>query len=165
MGAQQSQGSYAPEAVSDKPIKLNKPYSKIANKANATKLHSQKANVQASADKLKDKQRDKLKDKPKDKQKDNPKDKLMEPKKPDSLPHKPKKLVIKKLTLASKNEHDTKNTDEKLLWTRLVCAKDGYKKYEVYKETSDDDPPDDNTEPILVFLVLPNNYIMSFEKV
>lgn len=50
----------------------------------------------------------------------------------------------------------------KYLWTRLVCSKDGYKKYEVYKEDCAENLPISKQTPVIVFLVLPNTFLMPF---
>ncbi|XP_022214888.2 uncharacterized protein LOC111069224 [Drosophila obscura] len=58
---------------------------------------------------------------------------------------------------------------QKWLWTRLVSARDGYMVYEVYKDSNADQDPRsqiaDKGSPVIIFLVLPNGFIMPFESI
>ncbi|XP_017099933.1 uncharacterized protein [Drosophila bipectinata] len=53
------------------------------------------------------------------------------------------------------------------LWTRLTRSKDGCKVYEVFKNSNVDKAPSRNraNDPVIIFLVMPNGYIMPFESV
>ncbi|XP_068145183.1 uncharacterized protein [Drosophila tropicalis] len=61
----------------------------------------------------------------------------------------------------------TKETDRnKWLWTRLISTKDGCKVYEVYKDSNVNRAPckmECSHEPVIIFLIMPNGYIMPFE--
>ncbi|KAH8324152.1 hypothetical protein KR074_000726, partial [Drosophila pseudoananassae] len=53
------------------------------------------------------------------------------------------------------------------LWTRLTRSKDGCKVYEVFKNSNVDKAPSSSraNDPVIIFLVMPNGYIMPFESV
>lgn len=75
------------------------------------------------------------------------------------------KKDISKVQIPSKDtlkSDDSASPLNKYLWTRLVCSKDGYKKYEVYKEDSAENLPISKQTPVIVFLVLPNAFLMPF---
>ncbi|KRF98279.1 uncharacterized protein Dwil_GK23740 [Drosophila willistoni] len=61
----------------------------------------------------------------------------------------------------------TKESDRnKWLWTRLISTKDGCKVYEVYKDSNVNRAPcnmEGSKEPVIIFLIMPNGYIMPFE--
>ncbi|KAH8412617.1 hypothetical protein KR009_003654 [Drosophila setifemur] len=56
--------------------------------------------------------------------------------------------------------------ENKWLWTRLVRSKDGCKIYEVYKDSDAKNSPTKlgSKAPVILFLVMPNGYIMPFES-
>nr|XP_016929086.1 uncharacterized protein LOC108009323 [Drosophila suzukii] len=57
--------------------------------------------------------------------------------------------------------------DQKWLWTRLIRSNNGCMVYEVYKESDGDNSPSriGSESPIILFLVMPNGYIMPFESI
>ncbi|XP_001355972.4 uncharacterized protein [Drosophila pseudoobscura] len=72
-----------------------------------------------------------------------------------------------KLKLSTRASSAPSNKN-KWLWTKLVSARDGYKVYEVFKESNAEQDPSQivgKGSPVIVFLVLPNGYIMPFESI
>ncbi|BFF94789.1 uncharacterized protein DMAD_12322 [Drosophila madeirensis] len=71
-----------------------------------------------------------------------------------------------KLSIGAKS---SPSNTQKWLWTRLVSVKDGYLVYEVYKDSNADLDPRSQIagkgSPVIIFLVLPNGYIMPFESI
>ncbi|KAH8298061.1 hypothetical protein KR018_005774, partial [Drosophila ironensis] len=60
--------------------------------------------------------------------------------------------------------------DHTWLWTRMMDTKEGYKMYEVFKNSKTGQPPstaagDKDNGPLIVFMMTPNGYIMPFESV
>ncbi|KQS69997.1 uncharacterized protein Dere_GG24524, isoform B [Drosophila erecta] len=56
--------------------------------------------------------------------------------------------------------------DQKWLWTRLIRGDNGCMVYEVYKDSDAGNSPSEikSEAPIILFLVMPNGYIMPFES-
>ncbi|XP_016986313.1 uncharacterized protein LOC108049594 [Drosophila rhopaloa] len=66
-----------------------------------------------------------------------------------------------------KSEVSPGREEQKWLWTRLVPGNDGCMVYEVYKDSDADNSPSriGKETPIILFLVMPNGYIMPFESI
>ncbi|KAH8353196.1 hypothetical protein KR084_009626 [Drosophila pseudotakahashii] len=72
-----------------------------------------------------------------------------------------------KTKLASQEFSGGSGKDQRWLWTRLIRGNDGCMVYEVYKESDADKSPSriGSEAPIILFLVMPNGYIMPFESI
>ncbi|XP_017005880.2 uncharacterized protein [Drosophila takahashii] len=72
-----------------------------------------------------------------------------------------------KTKLASQEFSGGSGKDQRWLWTRLIRGNDGCMVYEVYKESDADKSPSKigSEAPIILFLVMPNGYIMPFESI
>ncbi|XP_043069753.1 uncharacterized protein [Drosophila bipectinata] len=83
-------------------------------------------------------------------------------KKNTSLPEKEKISKVNSTHKDTPKFEDIRYPQNKYLWTRLVCSKDGYRKYEVYKESSAENVPISEQTPVIVLLLLPNAFLMPF---
>ncbi|XP_017130424.1 uncharacterized protein LOC108148080 isoform X2 [Drosophila elegans] len=63
-------------------------------------------------------------------------------------------------------QESPKRKEQKWLWTRLIPANNGCMVYEVYKDSDAEKSPSGigSEAPIILFLVMPNGYIMPFES-
>ncbi|XP_052852487.1 uncharacterized protein LOC128262341 isoform X2 [Drosophila gunungcola] len=75
-------------------------------------------------------------------------------------------LACQHLKAKLTSQESPKRMEQKWLWTRLIPANNGCMVYEVYKDSNAENSPSgiESEAPIIVFLVMPNGYIMPFES-
>ncbi|XP_030384511.1 uncharacterized protein LOC115631815 [Scaptodrosophila lebanonensis] len=74
-------------------------------------------------------------------------------------------MAVRRLKSKVTSRCEPRADGQRWLWTRMVCQDNGCKVYEVYKDSDSSKAPcEKEGSPVIIFLVMPNGYIMPFES-